>query len=80
MAEQVHGHDVMKMMIETGVSYTRETLREAIGERFGAETRFFTCSAEGMTAEELISFLEKKGKFVDAGSGMTTTPERICNH
>ena len=32
---QVHGHEVMHMMLEQGKAYTRETLREAMVERFG---------------------------------------------
>lgn len=80
MSDQVHGHEVMKMMIETGVAYTRSTLRDAMVERFGKEARYYTCSADSMTAEELIDFLEQRGKFVAAGDGMTTEPDRICNH
>lgn len=51
-----HGHDVLHMM--EGNSYTtKESLVKAIIEKFGAEERFHTCSAEGMTAEELVDFL-----------------------
>ena len=35
MENQVHGHEVMRMMIEQGTSYTRETLRDAMVEKFG---------------------------------------------
>ena len=54
MPEQVHGHEVMQMMMDEQKPYTRETLREAMVAKFGAETRYFTCSAEGMTPDELI--------------------------
>jgi probable metal-binding protein len=80
MTEQVHGHEVMKMMVEDGKAYTAATLRDAIIERFGKETRFYTCSAENMTAEELVTFLEARGKFVDADEGFTTRPDKICRH
>ena len=80
MADQIHGHEVMQMMLEEGGSYTRDSLRTAIVERFGEETRFFTCSAENMTPDELIVFLEERGKFVDAGSGFNTAADKICDH
>ena len=80
MPETVHGHEVMKMMIEDGVTYTKATLRAAIIARYGEDTRFYTCSAENMTANELISFLEGRGKFVSASDGFTTEPDRICKH
>ncbi len=78
----VHGHEVMEMMIASGESYTRDTLRAAIHEKFGQATRFFTCSAEQMTADELIDFLESRGKFqpTDGSEGFQTDPSKICNH
>ena len=82
MEKNVHGHEVMRMMmmIASGKAYTRQSLREAIHARFGTETRFYTCSAENMTADELIGFLEAKGKFLFRGSAFTTHPDRMCDH
>jgi len=80
MPDQIHGHEVMKMMLESDTPYTKATLRSAIVDRFGNETRFHTCSAENMTPDELITFLEERGKFVEAGEGFTTEPDRICDH
>ncbi len=47
----------MHMMMESGASYTVASLRAAIEARFGPTARFHTCSAENMTAEELVAFL-----------------------
>lgn len=77
---QIHGHEVMRMMVASGQTYTRETLHAAILERFGPETRFHTCSMQGMNAGELIDFLAAKGKFVIEGQGFATTSEQICDH
>jgi len=75
-----HGHDVLHMM--EGNSYaTKESLVQAIIEKFGTEERFHTCSAEGMTAEELVDFLEQRGKFQPAQQeGFTVDTSKICNH
>jgi probable metal-binding protein len=80
MAEQIHGHEVMKMMIEDGKAYTKAALRSAIAERFGADARFCTCSAENMTAEQLIAFLEGRGKFIVAGGKLRMEAGKMCNH
>ncbi|VAX36818.1 hypothetical protein MNBD_UNCLBAC01-1322 [hydrothermal vent metagenome] len=80
MSEPIHGHDVMQMMIDSGEDYTRVTLKKAIDEKFGSEARFYTCSAESMTAEMLIDFLEQRGKFIDSGKGFVTDPDKICKH
>jgi len=77
---QIHGHEVMRMMLESGKGYSRESLRRDIHEKFGADTRFYTCSAEGMDADELIQFLADRGKFIDEDSGFRTDPDRICSH
>ena len=80
MTESIHGHEVMHLMLELGGTFTRESLKLAIDERFGASARFHTCSAEDMTALQLIDFLEAKGKFVAADDGFNTREEHICNH
>lgn len=80
MAEQVHGHEVMEMMVSEGKVYTKATLEAAIGERFGEDTRFYTCSAENMTAAELVVFLEGRSKFIVDGDGFRTEADKICKH
>ena len=80
MNPSVHGHDVLHMMLELGGQFTRESLKSAIDTRFGSDARFHTCSAENMTAEQLIDFLQAKGKFVASDTGFNTREEHICNH
>ena len=81
MSESVHGHEVMHFMLEKGGSFTRESLKDALIDHFGPNTRFHTCSAKNMTAEQLIEFLAAKGKFVEDGNGsFNTETEMICSH
>jgi len=80
MNTSIHGHEVMHMMMESDTAYTVASLREAIVARFGATARFHTCSAENMTADEVIEFLAARGKFTPVGEGFTTAPDRMCNH
>jgi len=79
--ESIHGHAVLHMMLEAEEGFASvEALVAAIEARFGAESRFHTCSAEGMTARELVDFLAERGKFVPGGAGFTTEAEKICAH
>jgi len=80
MTNAVHGHDVLNFMLEKGEAFSKESLRDAIIDRFGADARFYTCSAQGMTADELISLLSAKGKFVESTDGFNTQADKICNH
>lgn len=70
----------MHFMLERGGSFTKQSLRAAVEQHFGADVRFHTCSAEGLTAAQLIDLLESKGKFVPAESGFNTEADKICRH
>ena len=76
----VHGHEVMQMMATSGQAYSRNSLRTAIHEKFGPETTFFTCSSDRLSADQLIDFLQSKGKFHLMDDGFGLNEEQICNH
>lgn len=78
--EEIHGHAVFEMMIASGKSYSRESLRQAIDEKFGKDARFHICTGSGFTADELIVELSKKGKFVGTEEAFTFDTTRMCNH
>ncbi len=73
-----HGHEVLAMM--QGHSYSEKSLLEAIIEKFGTEERFYTCSAENLTAQELINFLKEYGKFKPTDDGFTADAGKVCEH
>jgi probable metal-binding protein len=76
---EVHAHGVMEMMVRSGKRYSRASLVAAIHEEFGEGARFYACCAQGMTAEELIRFLDKKGKFSGRGDDFIFDPSQICS-
>ena len=78
--EQIHGHEVIQMMLQSGKAYTRASLLTDIVAKFGPDSRFFACSAENLTAEGIIDFLQAKGKFVPCEAGFQTSAELICKH
>lgn len=79
MKEQIHGHEVLHMM--EGHSYTEASLKKAIIDKFGADQRFYTCSADNLTVDGLIQFLKDRGKFMPAADeGFTVDSSKICNH
>jgi len=77
---QIHGHEVLNMILNNEGHYTEETLLQAIEHKFGAEVRFCTCSGENMTAQALLAFLKDKGKFVISNGKLATSKDRICDH
>ncbi len=68
------------MMLASGKTYTRETLVADILARFGAEARFYTCSAENLTALQLVEFLDARGKLLRREGGFQTSKDVRCQH
>lgn len=77
---EIHAHDVLDLMSQSGRQFTRASLIALIGERYGPDARFHTCSAAGMTATELVEFLARRGKFAGTEEGFILNPQRVCNH
>jgi len=75
---EIHGHEVIHMMIQSGKLYSKEVLLAEINARFGVQARFYTCSAQNLTAENLVDFLESKGKFVHETGGFKIAAEKVC--
>ncbi len=78
MSEPVHGHEVIRMMIESGAVYTKESLRSSIVEKYGEGVRFCTCSAEDLSPDELIAFLDSVGKLTPAEGGFRMAEGDTC--
>lgn len=75
----IHGHEVLNMMHNQ--RYTEASLVQAIKEKFGDNAQFHTCSAQAMSAEELVVFLKNKRKFMPVEEGnFTVDTDKICNH
>ena len=78
--QQIHGHEVMEMMINSKIAYSEDSLKNAIDEKFGNDARFYVCTAENMTSTELVQCLKAKGKFRPIEGGFTTGRDHVCNH
>jgi len=80
MTDTVHGHEVLEMVLAAPQPPTLEALQAQVGERFGRDARFHTCSASDLTFAELIDFLHLRGKLVPAGDGVVADRGQICEH
>lgn len=78
MQDSIHGHEVLRMMIEADRAHTRDSLQAEIAERFGEDARFYTCSSHDRTAEESIEFLETRGRFRSVEGGWRVDEDEIC--
>lgn len=77
---EIHGHEVLELIVSSGRTFSRASLIEAIDQRFGKDARFFICSGGGMTATELVDTLTAKGKFAGSADAFVFNPATRCNH
>ncbi|ASJ98608.1 MULTISPECIES: YecH family metal-binding protein [Shewanella] len=80
MSDSIHGHQVMELMLSLGRAVSKGELTQLMSQTFGENARYHTCSASEMDAQELIAFLEQKGKFTESEAGIETAADRICHH
>ncbi len=80
MKKRVHGHEVRQMVIQSGKTYTRDSLIDAIIQEFGEETSFYSCAADNMTADGLISFFETNGKISAPNYNFSESADYKCSH
>lgn len=78
--ESIHGHEVMQLIADSTEARSQAGWIAAIGEKFGADARFHTCSAENLSAPELLQFLAERGKFAEQAGGITLDASEICDH
>jgi len=78
--ESIHGHEVMHLIADSKLALSKAAWITEIGKTFGPDARFHTCSAENLSAGELLDFLNDRGKFVVEGDAMSLDAEKICQH
>ena len=67
------------MMAASPAGFTRASLAEAIRDRFGREARFHTCSSSGLTAEQLVVFIDERGKLAGPDDALRLDPSKQCH-
>ena len=81
MLELIHAHEVMHMMLESGKSYTRESFKADLADKFGPDARFHSCSVNNMSPDDLLEFLAARGKLAgDLDTEFRMDPLNMCSH
>ncbi len=80
ISESVHGHEILRLLLETPEPLTQAELRGIAAREFGADARYHTCSAAEMTLDDLIVFLMGRGKLSESDGRLIVHRREICNH
>lgn len=75
-----HVHAILDMMLQSGETYTLESLKKAVIEGFGITATFSSCSVQGMSIDQALGFLEQRGKFSPCEGGFYFDIANRCNH
>lgn len=75
---EVHVHEILQMMAASERGFTRDSLEQAVLEKFGDDARFTTCSCSGMTAKGVVEFIEARGKLMGPEDDLRLDPAKQC--
>ena len=77
---QVHGHAVIDFVAGHPGGIQRQCLADHVFGNFGPDVRFCTCSAEGMTLDQLLVFLAERSKIFPRGDVIFPGSSPACDH
>lgn len=80
IADSVHGHDVLALVKSAKVPLTPAELEALAAQRFGADARYHTCSAAGLTFGGLMAFLNEREKLVLRDGRLHLNAGKVCDH
>lgn len=78
--QDVHVHDVLRLIVGAEATWTVDELRREVEGRFGVGCRFESCSASGMEFDQLLQFLMQRRKIALVDGRVTADPSKICDH
>lgn len=76
----IHAHDVLDLIYENDGKFSREELFTAMQKTFGEEATYYSCSAKGMSREELLTFLFDRQKIYEQNDKLSLNIANKCNH
>ena len=79
VVENIHGHEVLKLIASFRKPLSKRELFDEVARRYGPEAHFCTCSASGMTIEELYGFLAERGKLVERDETVSADIGKMCS-
>lgn len=79
MSDPIHAHALMQMIMEAAGTLSREELSAVAAERFGSDAVFTNCTGKSYSFEEIVSFLEERGKITCSEIGLQVNSDAVCS-
>ena len=65
MHESIHGHKVLNLIKSQSQPLSLDQQIESLTDHFGSNSQYHTCSAQGLSAEQLLTLFIEKGKLAN---------------
>ena len=78
-SEPVFGHELISLLSRMGGRATVETLRAAAHRAFGPEAVYGNCHGDRFTFDDVLAFLESRGKLARVGDELSAGPVPACD-
>ncbi len=79
-AISIHAHDVLDLIYENNGKFDTQHLFQAMDDKFGQTATFCSCSAKGMSREELLQFLFMRDKITETNGKLSLNIGNKCDH
>ena len=76
----IHIHDILDMIYSSGKSYTIDSLLEEVKEIYGKDVCFNSCSDHRFGLQEMIGFMQDRGKIEVLGDRIYPAGATYCDH
>ena len=77
----VHGHEVIELISTSAQPMTRDEVRAAVEQLYGADASFHACAGGGMSLDDLFIFLLQRGKIAETEDGRFVGGHSpMCDH
>ncbi|WP_020526544.1 DUF2492 family protein [Flexithrix dorotheae] len=80
MANTYHIHDTLDFITEEQGKLTKANFEEQLASKFGIDVMFSSCTIPYIRINEVISFLEMKGKIQYSPDGKIIMAGVSCEH
>lgn len=76
----IHIHDILDMIYTSGKSYTIDSLLDEVKNIYGKDVSFNSCSDNRFGLEEMIGFMQSRGKIEVKGDRIYPAGASYCDH
>lgn len=78
MSASIHVHEILNHLKQQPMS--EQDLTHWVDGQWGTGARFHTCSQQGLSFSEVLTFLRRRKKIIEEMGTLSVNEARVCNH